>query len=287
MTAAAAAMRDGLGRRPGDVPGALGEQLDRPVERLGLHVLGQRDGHGAGLHRVGEGAHRAEQGGGQLLGPVDPVEEAGQRPERVVDGDVRGIRLLELLEHRRRDARREGARGQQQHRDPVDRRQRGAGEHVRRAGADGRGAHPGLEAVALAGVADGRVHHGLLVAGQHVGQRVVALAALEGELLLEQRLPHAGDVAVAEDAEAPGEQPLPLAVALAPLLAEEPHHCLADGQPQGVAHVSSLMSSPNVCCLRTASEGPAPGRPRCRAPRCGPGRHRSSTPAPVPGQPSR
>jgi hypothetical protein len=57
------------------------------------------------------------------------------------------------------------------------------------------------------------VHHGLLVAGQHVGQRVLLLTALVLQLVLQQGLPEPGDVAVPEDAEAPGEEPLPLAVA--------------------------------------------------------------------------
>ena len=82
------AMSTASGRRPGDAPGPRREQLDRPVVRLGLHVLRQRDGHRPGLDRVGEHPHRAEQGRRQLLGPVDPVEEPRQRAEGVVDGDV-------------------------------------------------------------------------------------------------------------------------------------------------------------------------------------------------------
>ena len=97
-----------------------------------------------------------------------------QRAERVVDGQVTRIRLLELLEHRTGHARREGAGRQQQHRDPVDGGQGRTGQHVGRAGADGGGAGPGLEAVLLARVADGGVHHRLLVAGQDVGEPVVA-----------------------------------------------------------------------------------------------------------------
>ena len=120
-----------LGRRAGDVPGALGEQLDRPVVRLGLHVLRQRQRHRAGLGRVGEHPHRRQQGRRQLLGPPDPVEVARHRPERVVDRHVTGVRRLELLQHRGRAAGREGVGGEQQHREPVDRRQRGTGDHVR------------------------------------------------------------------------------------------------------------------------------------------------------------
>ena len=57
----------------------------------------------------------------------------------------------------------------------------------------------GAEPVALARVADGDVHHRLLVARRVVGQQVVVLL---------QRLAEAGDVAVAEDAEAAGEEAL-------------------------------------------------------------------------------
>ena len=111
-----------------------------------------------------------EQGRGQLLGAVDLVEVLRQRAEGVVDGDVAGPRQLELLEHGGGGARREGARGQQQHRQAVDGGQRRAGEHVRRARADRGRAHPGLEAVLLAGVGDRRVHHRLLVPREDVGQ---------------------------------------------------------------------------------------------------------------------
>ncbi len=64
--------------------------------------------------------------------------------------------------------------------------------------------------------------HRLLVAGLVEGQRV-------GVLL--QRLPDAGDVAVAEDAEAAGEEAVALAVALDALGGEEADEGLGDGQP--------------------------------------------------------
>jgi hypothetical protein len=43
--------------RPWHVPDPRGEQLARPVEGLGLHVLRQGDGHRPGLGRVGEHPH--------------------------------------------------------------------------------------------------------------------------------------------------------------------------------------------------------------------------------------
>ena len=218
------------------MPHPVVEELDRPVEGLGLHVLRQRDRGGTGLDRVGEHPHRAEQRGGQLLGAVDLVVEARQRPERVVDRDVGGVRQLELLEHRGADPGGQGARGQEEHRDAVDRGEGGPGEHVGRAGPDRCRHGPGREPVTLLGVADGGVHHRLLVAAEHVGQ-ARALTGVGGpQLLLEQRLADPGDVAVAEDAEAPDHEAVALAVALAPLVREEAHDRLRDGEPDGVGH---------------------------------------------------
>ena len=65
-------------------------------------------------------------------------------------------RVLELLEHRPRPAGRERVGGQQQDRQAVDGRGRGAGEHVRRARADRGGAGERLRAAGRLGVADAR-----------------------------------------------------------------------------------------------------------------------------------
>ena len=234
---AASATSDGFRQRPRHPPRARSEELDGPVVRLGLHVLRQRDRHGAGLDRIGQDAHRRDEGGRQLLGAADAVEEARERAEGVVDRHVSGIRRLELLEHRRADAAREGAGGQQQHGQAVDRRQCGTGQHVRRARPHRGGADPRLQAVLLSGVGDRGVHHGLLVAGEDVGQVLTVglggLVAAVLELVLQERLADAGDVAVTEDAEAAGEELLPLAVALAPLVGEETHHGLRHGEPDG------------------------------------------------------
>ena len=56
------------------------------------------------------------------------------------------------------------------------------------------------------------------------------------ELGLQQRLPEPGHVAVAEDAEAAGEQLLLHPVGLGVLDAEELHHRLGDGQVHGLTH---------------------------------------------------
>ena len=51
-----------------------------------------------------EHAHRRQRRGHELLGPLDPVEVARHRPQRVVDRDVAARGRLELLQHRVRRA---------------------------------------------------------------------------------------------------------------------------------------------------------------------------------------
>ena len=223
-------LRDGrpLRQRPGHVPHPACEQVERPVVGLRLDVLRQADRHRSGLGRVGEHPHGAQQGGRQLLGAPDPVEVARDGTEAVVDRDVPGVGLLQLLQQRRGAPVGERVGRHQQHRQPVDGGERGPGHHVGRAGADAGGDDVGLQPVLHPGVGDGAVHHGLLVAAQDVRQGLGLL-----ELGLQQGLAEACDVAVAEDAEAAGEQLLLDAVGLGVLGAEEPDHRLGDGEGDG------------------------------------------------------
>jgi hypothetical protein len=78
------------------------------------------------------------------------------------------------------------------------------------------------------------VDHRLLVARLVVGQDV-------GVLL--ERLPHAAEVAVAEDAEAAGEEGLAAPVALDVLSGEEADERLGDGEPHGVRASSPANAS--------------------------------------------
>ncbi len=253
----------GLGHGAPHVPDAPLEQLLRPVERLGLDVLGQRERHGAGLGRIGQHPHRGQQRGRQLLGPVDPVPEARHRPEGVVDRHVVGGRVLELLQHRRGDPGGEDVARQEQHRQPVDRGQRGARDHVGRAGPDRARAGQRGEAVLHPRVARRRVHHPLLVARVVVGHRLG---------LLEQRLPDAGDVAVPEDPEAARDQPLLEPVALRVLVRQEPDERLRHRQSHRAPVIGSLGSiSWSAQVLRIqAWAGSSREAPRALA---GPGHH--------------
>ena len=98
------------------------------------------------------------QRGEQLLGPVDPVEEPGHRPERVVDGGVGLDRVLQLLQHRALPPGGVGVARQQQHRQPVDRRQRRPPvTSVQRTRADRGGDGEGRAPLQRLGVADGQV----------------------------------------------------------------------------------------------------------------------------------
>ena len=90
----------GIGRPALDPPAALAEEVRGIIVGMCLDVLRQRDRDGARLGRVGQHAHRLRQGGQDLLGAGDPVEEPADRPEAVVDAHVGRDRVLELLEHR-------------------------------------------------------------------------------------------------------------------------------------------------------------------------------------------
>ena len=81
------------------MPYARSEELRWPIERLSLNVLGEAHGYRAGLGRVDQHPHGPEEGVGQLLGPFHPVEEAGHRPEGVVNRNIREAQVLELLKY--------------------------------------------------------------------------------------------------------------------------------------------------------------------------------------------
>src|SRR5215208_1681843 len=77
-------------------PDALVEELLGEVVGFGLHVLGQRQGHGSGLGLVGQDAHGGQSGGDELFGAV----YAGERRPRdhVGRAGSYGARASERLE---------------------------------------------------------------------------------------------------------------------------------------------------------------------------------------------
>ena len=82
------------------MPDPLVEQLNRPVVRLGLHVLGEAERDRAGLGGIRQDSHRRQQGRRQLFGTPDPVEVPRDRPESVVHRDVARVRKLQFLQQR-------------------------------------------------------------------------------------------------------------------------------------------------------------------------------------------
>ncbi len=198
----------GVGQPPLDAPASLAEKVFWIIIRMRLDILGQRDRDGTRLGRIREDAHRFRQRRQDLLRPGDAIEEAADRAEAIVDADIGGNRVLELLEHRPLMPGCIIIGGEQEHRQPVDGRGRRACDHVGRARPDRCGAGERGQAMVRLGEADRGMHHRLLVAGLVVRQARAALL---------ECLAHAADVAVAEDAEHGRDQAADVAVALAVL----------------------------------------------------------------------
>ena len=113
--------------------------------------------------------------------------------------------------------------GEQQNGNAIDGRGGGTGEHVGCAGADGSGAGEGAEAKTGFGKGGGGVDHGLFIAAEVVAEAGVLL----------ERLAQAGDVAVAEDAEAAFDETLFARVAAGKLGLKERDDGLGDGEAAG------------------------------------------------------
>src|SRR5204862_3756530 len=121
----------------------------------------------------------------------------------------------------------------------VDRGERRAGDHVRRARPDRGRAGQRAEPVLHPRVAGRGVHHRLLVPGLVVGEELRALV---------ERLADPGDVAVAEDAEAAAEEPVLDPVALDELVREETDEGLRSRQAD--AHRPNSTARPAVSSAR-------------------------------------
>ena len=80
--------RSHVGTVARDGPHAPLEQFHRVVERLGLHVLRQRERHGAGVGGRGQRAHGLHQRRHELLRTIDAIPVARDGTEAVVDRHV-------------------------------------------------------------------------------------------------------------------------------------------------------------------------------------------------------
>ena len=214
-----------------DKPHPLAEELFGIIVCFGLHVLRKRQRRRAAIGGRREHTHHLRQCGDELLGTIDAIPVARHRLEAVVDADVLCGGRLDLLQHGRNVAAREDVAGQQKHGQAINSGQGRAGDHVCGAGADGRGACKGAQAIRGLGIGGGHVHTGLLVAHQDV---------LEVGILL-QSLPDTGHVAVTEDAEHAGEECVLLSIPLDVLIFQEKN--------QGLRHCQATRSPGLACCF--------------------------------------
>jgi hypothetical protein len=202
---------------------------------VGLDVLGKGQHGGAAVDRVDEHSHGGREGGEQLLGAGDAVEEPGHRAEGVVDAGVCLDRVLELLQDGSLTPGGIGVPGQQHDGQPVDRRQRGTGDHVERAGADGGRDGQGRASLGRLGEPAGDVDQALLVATLDERQDVRVLV---------ECLSETGDVAVAEDPQCGRNEATAVAVRDAVLPGQVQDQGLSGGEAQRsvVRHVLLLAA---------------------------------------------
>ncbi len=204
-------------------PDALAEKFFGEVEGFGLDVLWKAEGDGTGVGGRGEDAHGFGQGSEELLGALDAVPVAGDGLEAIVDGNILSGCGFQLLENWSDVAASEDIAGKQQYGNTIDGCGGGAGEHVGCAGADGSGAGECAETETGFGEGGGGVDHGLFVAAE-----VVAKAGI-----LFEGLAYAGDVAMAEDAEAAFDEAMLVGVTAGKLGLKEGEDGLGDGEASG------------------------------------------------------
>jgi hypothetical protein len=187
----------GVGRRGANADERRRKERLRIVVSLRLHVLRQRERHGAALCRIGQDGDGARQRSQQLRRRDDAIEVPRYRLHAVVGRDAAVVKVLELLQHGIRRARDEDVAREEQHGKPVDVRRRGGRHEVGRAGPDRRRArhHPPPEVGFRE--RDRRMPHRLLVVGP-ISRQFLAVAI--------ERLAQPRDVAVAEDRPDAGEQ---------------------------------------------------------------------------------
>ena len=240
-----------VGPRPARLPDALGEEPVGIVESFGLHVLAERERHGAAFGRIRQHLHRALEGGHDLLGPGDAVEITRDGPEAVIGGDGPVAEILDLLQHRIGAAPGEDVARQQQHRQAIDVRDGSSRHHIGRAWPDRARHRHHTPAARGLGEGDRGMCHRLLIMGAQ-GRQTVARGI--------QRLAEAGDIAMPEDRPDPGEDRQLLPVDHRLLRCHRGDERLRHGEPDRRHHLLLLN--------RAARLGPA-GRnvPSSRRPR--------------------
>jgi hypothetical protein len=67
-----------------DTPDTFLEKVGWKIPGMGLHILRQRDSHGAGLSWIRQYAHGFWKSRQQLFRPLNSIEEATQGPKRIV-----------------------------------------------------------------------------------------------------------------------------------------------------------------------------------------------------------
>ena len=164
-----------VGDRPADQPSRARRRTPAGSRR---RATGRPAGGTARRRRCSTGSTSTRMAAGSAVsscsGRVMRSKNRRHRAEGVVDAGVGLDRVLQLLQDGSLPAGGVGVAGQQQDGQPVDRRQRGAGDHVERAGPDGRG--DGQGGASLGGLREpaGDVDQALLVAALDERQDVAS-----------------------------------------------------------------------------------------------------------------
>lgn len=177
-----------------DNPVTFMEELGRIIKGFAFHILRERDRHSARIRRIGKDAHRFGKGSQELFRTRDPVEEAADRPEAVVDRPITFNRMLELLKNVAGAAVSKSIGCEEKDRDPVYCRSRRTRNHVGGTGADGRCAGKGGATVLGFCITHCCMDHRLLVLRLVIGQLMA---------ILFDRLADRGDIAMPEYSENP------------------------------------------------------------------------------------
>ena len=202
-----------------DVPDLGGEEFHRVIIGLGLGVLTEGKANRAAIGRIGHHPQGTGQRGQDMFGARDAVEIAHHRAEAVIRGNGGIVEILNLLQDRIGRAVGEHIAGDEENRQAVHMGQRGGGDHIGRARADGGGDRHRPAAFVGFGIGDGGMCHGLFV-----------MAAPCGHYILDamQRLAQTGHIAVTKDRPDAFDKPLAL---FGHLDGQPFHHGLRGSEP--------------------------------------------------------